>query len=51
MDDKGNVVENIENDNSNDIPEKIDECKLYVLNISDIKTFRNGYRFIYITKN
>ena len=45
-DDKGNYIENIENDNDNDIPEKIDECKHYVLNISDTKTLSNGYRFI-----
>ena len=45
-DDKGNVVENIENDNGNDIPEKINECKHYVLNISDTKTLKNGYKFI-----
>ena len=36
-DEMGNDIENIENDNSNDIPEKIDECKHYVLNISDKK--------------
>ena len=43
-DDKGNYMENIENDN--DIPEKIDECNHYVLNISDTKTLSNGYKFI-----
>ena len=43
-DDKGNYIEHIENEN--DIPEKIDECKHYVLNISDTKTLSNGYRFI-----
>ena len=36
-DDKGNVIENIENEVDNDIPKKIDECKHYVLNISDTK--------------
>ena len=36
-DEMGNDIENIENDNSNDILEKIDECKHYVLNISDKK--------------
>ena len=30
MDDKGNVIENIYNDNGNDIPEKIEESKHYV---------------------
>jgi len=45
-DDKGNYIENIENENDNDIPEKIDECKHYVLNISDTKTLSTGYRFI-----
>ena len=47
-DDKGNVIENIENEVDNDIPKKIDECqcKHYVLNISDTKTAMNGYRFI-----
>ena len=36
-DEMGNDIENIEDDNGNDIPEKIDECKHYVLNISDKK--------------
>ena len=45
-DEMGNDIENIENDNSNDIPEKIDECKHYVLNISDKKLLMNGYGFI-----
>ena len=47
-DDKGNVIENIENEIDNDIPKKIGECqcKHYVLNISDTKTVMNGYRFI-----
>ena len=46
MDDKGNVIENIYNDNGNDIPEKIEECKHYVLSISDTKTLRNGYKYV-----
>ena len=45
-DDNGNAIENIENEVDNDIPEKIDECKHYVLNISDAKTLSNGCRFI-----
>ena len=47
-DDKGHVIQNIENEVDNDIPKKIDECqcKHYVLNISDTKTVMNGYRFI-----
>ena len=46
MDDKGNVIENFFNDNGNDIPEKIEESKHYVLSISDTKTLMNGYRFV-----
>ena len=43
-DDKGNIIEQ-------EVEEKecakiVDECKHYVLNISDTKTLMNGYRFI-----
>ena len=44
MDDKGNVIE--PESDGNDIPEKIDECKHYVLNISDKKTLMNGYKYV-----
>ena len=44
FDDKGNVIEPMINEK--DIPVIVDECKHYVLNISDTKTLMNGYRFI-----
>ena len=44
FDDKGNVIQPMINEN--DIPVIVDECKHYVLNISDTKTLMNGYRFI-----
>ena len=44
FDDKGNVIEPMINEK--DIPVIVDECKHYVLNISDTKTLINGYRFI-----
>ena len=44
FDDKGNVIEP-ENDEK-ELAKIVDECKHYVLNISDTKTLMNGYRFI-----
>ena len=44
FDDKGNVIEPMINEKDN--PAIVDECKHYVLNISDTKTLMNGYRFI-----
>ena len=43
FDDKGNVIEP-ENDEK-ELAKIVDECKHYVLNISDTKTLMNGYRF------
>ena len=43
FDDKGNVIEPMINEKY--IPVIVDECKHYVLNISDTKTLMNG-RFI-----
>ena len=44
FDDRGNVIEP-ENDEK-ELAKIVDECKHYVLNISDTKTLMNGYRFI-----
>ena len=44
FDDKGNVIEP-ENDEK-ECAKIVDECKHYVLNISDTKTLRNGYKYV-----
>ena len=44
FDDKGNVIEP-ENDEK-ELAKIVDECKHYVLNISDTKTLMNGYKYV-----
>ena len=47
-DEQGNDIEIIYNDNDSDFefPQKIEECKHYVLSISDTKTLMNGYKYV-----